>query len=89
MHHYKVGYFFSYPHWRKKGQADQSFVYQYSITSMSDPNNPNAKKRDTEQWSLYQRENFWKPNTGEVPLFNTEPGKLEELAKQKLSEGGW
>ena len=81
---------------------------------MSDPNNPNIEKRDTPQWALYQRENFWKPNTGEVPLFNTgmsfsialfpspnalmqihqadssaEPGKLEELAKEKLSQGGW
>ncbi|MCJ1468372.1 hypothetical protein MMC07_007000, partial [Pseudocyphellaria aurata] len=56
---------------------------------MSDPNNPNIKERSTPQWSLYQRENFWKPNTGEVPLFNTEPGKLEELAKEKLTQGGW
>lgn len=74
---------------------------------MSDPKNPNIEKRSTPQWSLYQRENFWKPNTGEVPLFNTgtvsssaallvietdyflEPGKLEELAKEKLSQGGW
>lgn len=56
---------------------------------MSDPNNPNIDKRSTPQYALYQRENFWKPNTGEVPLFNTEPGKLEELAKTKLTEGGW
>ncbi|MCJ1427826.1 hypothetical protein MMC29_005732 [Sticta canariensis] len=56
---------------------------------MSDPNNPNIKERSTQQWSLYQRENFWKPNTGEVPLFNTEPGKLEKLAKEKLTQGGW
>ncbi|KAL2055579.1 hypothetical protein ABVK25_004387 [Lepraria finkii] len=56
---------------------------------MSDPNNPNINKRSTSQYALYQRENFWKPNTGEVPLFNTEPGKLEELAKQKLTEAGW
>jgi len=38
---------------------------------MSDPNSPHIKKRDTPQWSLYQRENFWKANDGEVPLFNT------------------
>jgi len=38
---------------------------------MSDPKNPNIEKRTTPKWSLYQRENFWKPNTGEVPLFNT------------------
>ena len=38
---------------------------------MSDPNNPNIDQRSTPQWSLYQRENFWKPNTGEVPPFNT------------------
>ncbi|KAL9132778.1 MAG: hypothetical protein Q9175_006042, partial [Cornicularia normoerica] len=56
---------------------------------MSDPNNPNIEKRSTPQYALYQRENFWKTNTGEVPPFNTEPGKLEELAKAKLTEGGW
>ncbi|CAD6571583.1 MAG: hypothetical protein ASARMPREDX12_004584 [Alectoria sarmentosa] len=56
---------------------------------MSDPKNPNIDKRSTPQYALYQRENFWKTNTGEVPLFNTEPGKLEELAKAKLTEGGW
>lgn len=56
---------------------------------MSDPENPNLNHRSTPQWSLYQRENFWKTNNGEVPPFNTEPGKLEELAKQKLTEGGW
>lgn len=78
---------------------------------MSDANSPAIKQRTTPQWSLYQRENFWKPNTGEVPPFNTgrplylppttvfllnqlthhvlEPGKLEELAKEKLTQGGW
>ncbi|CAN9295190.1 unnamed protein product [Alternaria alternata] len=54
-----------------------------------DPVNPNQKVRSTPQYALYQRENFWKSNEGEVPLFNTEPGKLEELAKEKLSQGGW
>lgn len=38
---------------------------------MSDPKNPNIKKRSTPQWALYQRENFWKLNDGEVPPFNT------------------
>ncbi|MCJ1299064.1 hypothetical protein MMC08_001855 [Hypocenomyce scalaris] len=57
---------------------------------MSDPKNPNIDKRSTPQYALYQRENFWKPhNTGEVPPFNTDPGKLEELAQKKLTEGGW
>ncbi|MCJ1307408.1 hypothetical protein MMC25_001054 [Agyrium rufum] len=56
---------------------------------MSDPKAPGVTQRDTQPWGLYQRDNFWKPNTGEVPLFNTEPGKLEELAKAKLTEGGW
>ena len=40
-------------------------------SKMSDPNNPNISQRSTPQWGLYQRENFWKSNTGEVPLFNT------------------
>lgn len=38
---------------------------------MSDPHAPHIKNRDTPQWSLYQREQFWKANDGEVPLFNT------------------
>lgn len=54
-----------------------------------DTNNPNRKNRTTPQFALYQRENFWKSNEGQNPLFNTEPGKLEELAKTKLSQGGW
>lgn len=75
---------------------------------MSDPHAPSIKNRDTPQWSLYQREQFWKANDGEVPLFNTrehritlqlayaartnittDPDKLEELARKKLSENGW
>ncbi|EXL66763.1 lactate 2-monooxygenase [Fusarium oxysporum f. sp. conglutinans race 2 54008] len=55
---------------------------------MSDPRPPHLKKRDTPSWGLYQRENFWKLNYGEVP-FNTHPDKLEELAKMKLTENGW
>jgi len=54
-----------------------------------DPNNPNKDKRTTPQFGIYQRDNFWKPNDGQFPPFNTEPGKLEELAKTKLTEGGW
>ena len=38
---------------------------------MSDPNSPHIKKRDTPSWALYQRENFWKLNDGQVPPFNT------------------
>lgn len=36
-----------------------------------DANNPNIEKRSTPQWALYQRENFWKANDGQVPPFNT------------------
>jgi hypothetical protein len=36
-----------------------------------DPKAPNAKVRTTPQYAMYQRENFWKVNDGEVPLFNT------------------
>ncbi|TID15554.1 FMN-dependent alpha-hydroxy acid dehydrogenase [Venturia nashicola] len=54
-----------------------------------DPKAPNAKSRSTPQYAIYQRENFWKTNGGEVPLFNTEPGKLEEQAKEKLTQNGW
>ncbi|KAF6815329.1 FMN-dependent dehydrogenase [Colletotrichum sojae] len=56
---------------------------------MSDPKSPHIKNRDTPSWGLYQRENFWKLNDDEVPLFNTHPDKLEKLAKQKLTQNGW
>jgi hypothetical protein len=55
---------------------------------MSDPKNPNIQSRHTPQWALYQRELFWKDNTGEVPPFSTEPGDLEDLAKRNLTIGG-
>ncbi|KAE8364823.1 FMN-dependent dehydrogenase [Aspergillus caelatus] len=56
---------------------------------MSDPRNPNIQKRTTPQWALYQRENFWKLNEGQTAPFNTDPIKLEQLAHEKLSQGGW
>jgi hypothetical protein len=36
-----------------------------------DPENPNRKTRKTPQYALYQRQNFWKSNEGEMPLFDT------------------
>ncbi|KAJ4378574.1 hypothetical protein N0V86_006281 [Didymella sp. IMI 355093] len=54
-----------------------------------DPNNANSKIRTTPQYAMYQRHNFWKSNIGENPLFNTDPGKLEEQAKAKLTQNGW
>jgi hypothetical protein len=56
---------------------------------MSDPNNPNIRNRKTPQWALYQRELFWKDNTGELPPFSTDPSDLEDLAQKTLSLGGW
>ena len=38
---------------------------------MSDPKNPNIGIRSTPQYALYQRENFWKTNNGQVAPFNT------------------
>jgi hypothetical protein len=38
---------------------------------MSDAKSPYIQKRDTPQWSLFQRDLFWKLNEGEVPQFNT------------------
>lgn len=58
-------------------------------TNTMDTKNENSKIRNTPEWAQYQRENFWKVNDGEVPPFNTEPGKLEDLAKQKLTQNGW
>jgi len=54
-----------------------------------DPNNPNRKNRNTPQYALYQRELFWTPNEGKVPLFNTHPDRLEERAEQALTQSGW
>jgi hypothetical protein len=65
-----------------------------------DPKAPNAKSRTTPQYAMYQRENFWKANDGEVPLFNTgkytypsqtrfshflKPSYQERTHKQKLT----
>jgi isopentenyl diphosphate isomerase/L-lactate dehydrogenase-like FMN-dependent dehydrogenase len=68
-----------------------------------DTKKPNSKLRSTPEFAQYQRENFWTSNDGHVPPFNTgtselvlgnpsdgvDPGKLEELAKERLSQGGW
>jgi len=40
-------------------------------TSKMDTKNENKKYRNTPEWAEYQRENFWKVNEGEVPIFNT------------------
>ena len=53
-----------------------------------DRSNPDRTK-ETPVWGLYQRENFWKSNEGQVPPFDTDPGKLEELAEKKLTQNGW
>ncbi|KAI7248932.1 FMN-dependent alpha-hydroxy acid dehydrogenase, partial [Hortaea werneckii] len=54
-----------------------------------DTKNENKQYRNTPEYAQYQRENFWRDNDGETPPFNTDPGKLEERAKERLSEGGW
>ncbi|KAK6007878.1 hypothetical protein QM012_004692 [Aureobasidium pullulans] len=54
-----------------------------------DVKNPNKEYRTTPEYAEYQRDNFWADNEGKVPPFNTHPDKLEERAKEKLSEGGW
>lgn len=54
-----------------------------------DTKNENKKFRTTPEHAEYQRENFWMSNDGKVPVFNTDPGKLEERAREKLSESGW
>ncbi|KAL1670392.1 FMN-dependent dehydrogenase [Schizophyllum commune] len=56
---------------------------------MSDPRNPNINNRTTPQYALYQRDNLLKGREGDVPIFNTDPVKLEELAKEKLTQAGW
>ncbi|KAK4575133.1 hypothetical protein LTR86_000985 [Recurvomyces mirabilis] len=54
-----------------------------------DTKNENKNVRNTPEYAEYQRDNFWASNDGKVPPFNTHPDKLEERAKEKLSEGGW
>lgn len=54
-----------------------------------DTKNPNKQYRTTPEYAEYQRVNFWKSNEGQTPPFDTEPGALEDLAKRKLTEGGW
>ncbi|GAO51995.1 FMN-dependent alpha-hydroxy acid dehydrogenase [Saitoella complicata NRRL Y-17804] len=54
---------------------------------MSDPYN--LPKRTTPHWGLYQRKAFIEGTKGILPPFNTDPGRLEDLAHEKLSAGGW
>ncbi|KAF2198726.1 FMN-linked oxidoreductase [Delitschia confertaspora ATCC 74209] len=54
-----------------------------------DRTNPNRESRSAPQYGLYQRENCWKSSEGVTPPFNTDPAKLEELAKQRLTANGW
>ncbi|KAJ7162819.1 FMN-dependent dehydrogenase [Mycena filopes] len=56
---------------------------------MSDPQNPNISSRSTPQWGLMQRDLFWAANEGKHPPLNTDPAKLKELAKDRLSKAGW
>ncbi|KAK1073865.1 hypothetical protein LTR12_001272 [Friedmanniomyces endolithicus] len=54
-----------------------------------DTKNENKNFRNTPEYAEYQRDGFWASNDGKVMPFNTEPGALEDRAKEKLSEGGW
>lgn len=56
-----------------------------------DPKTENQSRRITPEYAQYQRQNFWGPSQAPPihPPFNTDPGKLEEQAKEKLSQGGW
>ncbi|CAK4034164.1 FMN-dependent alpha-hydroxy acid dehydrogenase [Lecanosticta acicola] len=54
-----------------------------------DTKSENKTYRTTPEFAEYQRENFWLSNDGKTPLFNTDPSKLEERARERLSEGGW
>ncbi|GAB7364606.1 hypothetical protein MBLNU230_g5411t1 [Neophaeotheca triangularis] len=54
-----------------------------------DKNNENKRIRTTPEYAQYQRDNFWAKNEGKVAPFNTDPGALEQRAKERLSEGGW
>jgi hypothetical protein len=49
----------------------------------------NLPDRTTPHWDLYRRDMFMLAAEQKHPLFSTDPDELEQLAKQKLSEGGW
>ncbi|EPQ32203.1 uncharacterized protein PFL1_00400 [Pseudozyma flocculosa PF-1] len=50
----------------------------------------NLPQRNTPHWSLYQRECFESGTKDhKLPPFNTHPDELEDLARQRLSSGGW
>lgn len=50
----------------------------------------NLPQRTTPHWSLYQRECFESgTKDGHLPPFNTHPDNLVDLARQRLSAGGW
>jgi isopentenyl diphosphate isomerase/L-lactate dehydrogenase-like FMN-dependent dehydrogenase len=55
---------------------------------MSDPKIPELYRRSTPSWQKYQRELLWSVNDGWKAPFNTEPDKLETLARESLSMGG-
>lgn len=40
-------------------------------------------------YAPYQKEIFLLSQKGSKPEFNTHPDRLEELAKEKLTQGGW
>ncbi|KAB8067354.1 FMN-dependent dehydrogenase-domain-containing protein [Aspergillus leporis] len=87
LHRYSKGLYV-----QSSDYSDHSEIHHLPIQSFStmcDPTNPNIQKRTTPQWALYQRENFWKLNEGKTPPFSTDPTKLEQLAHEKLSQGGW
>lgn len=50
-----------------------------------DPKNENSTVRQTPQYALYQRHNFWKSNEGENPLFNTGAPFLSSAAQSNTS----
>lgn len=43
---------------------------------MSDPKSPHIQTRSDPPWGVYQRENFWKLNDGQVPPFNTRESSM-------------
>lgn len=55
---------------------------------MSDPRIPKLYPRSTPSWQQRQREHFWELNDGTNPPFNTQPDKLETLARECLSRNG-
>ncbi|KAJ3089175.1 hypothetical protein HK102_007029 [Quaeritorhiza haematococci] len=53
------------------------------------PEETERQVSSSDKWADFQRETYIRGVDGQPAPFNTDPGVLEHLAKQKMSESGW